>query len=613
LPGDVTDIVPLPVVVPLVAAASMALASAALPRRLVDAISIAVTVITAVLCGVLLESSLEGPVVHWFGSWHPANGISLGIPFVVDPIGAGTASLAALITTAAFVFSWEFFAEDVMHRYNILILVFLAGMIGFSFAGDLFNLFVFFELMSVAAYALTGFKIESPGPLQGGLAFAVSNSAGSFFMLTGIALVYARTGALNFAQAGEALADGPIDGLVLVAFAMICAGLLTKAAVAPWHLWLADAHAVAPTPVCALFSGVMISLGLLGVARVYWTVFEGALSSAEGGLRPILVGFGVASALVGSVMCFAQQHLKRLLAFSSVAHMGLFLAGVGALEHVGMAGSAVYVLSHGGVKAGLFLCVGMVLHRLGSVDEEHLRGRGRDLPLLGALMALGGLALAGVPPFGPFLGKSMIEEAVVTVGYEWIPAVFIITSILTGGALLRAAARMFIGWGPDEIDRFESETYGEHESRETKATKGGVPAVMWIPALLLILVGLGTSFVPGMASAAEEASVHFQDRESYASRVLEDDAVSSIDLKAKPPSVSSIAFGAASAIGAIGVAALALFRRKLPSAMRRWISEKLGIWVRRLRALHSGIVTDYIAWLTIGTAMLGGLFALYLR
>ena len=139
-------------------------------------------------------------------------------------------------------------------------------------------MFVFFELMSVSAYALTAYRIGRPASLQGALSFAMTNSVGAVMILFGIALLYGRTGALNLAQVGEALASAPSDGLVVVAFALITGGFLVKAAIVPFHFWLADAYAVAPTPAAIVFTGVMSDLGIYAVARIYVTVFEAPLA-----------------------------------------------------------------------------------------------------------------------------------------------------------------------------------------------------------------------------------------------------------------------------------------------------------------------------------------------
>ncbi len=342
--------------------------------------------------------------------------------------------------TASLTFSWHYF-KAAGALYHALMLVFLAGMVGFCLTGDLFNMFVFFELMSVAAYALTGYKIEEEKSLEGALNFAVVNSVGAFLILIGIALLYGRTGALNLAQIGRELTVRPPDGLVLVSFVVIVSGLCVKGALVPFHFWLADAHAVAPTPVCVLFSGVMVELGLYGVARIFWTIYAVPFGPHLGAVGTIFVVAGTISALVGAIMCAGQRHIKRLLAFSTISHMGMILIAMGLMTPWALGGAAIYLVGHGLIKGALFLSSGVLLHRGGSLDEHELRGFGKRLPLTGMMFALAGLGLAGLPPFGAALGKSLIEESASQSGRSWITGVLIAASALTSGAVLRVAGR----------------------------------------------------------------------------------------------------------------------------------------------------------------------------
>src|SRR5205085_9787087 len=170
----------------------------------------------------------------------------------------------------------------------------------------------------------------------------------------------------------------------------------------PFHFWLADAYAVAPAPVCALYSGVMSDLGLHAVAKVYWPVFSGPLAAHAVALRAILVTLGVVSALLGGAMAFLQRDLKRMLAFVTIGQIGIGLVGIGLLTARSLAGPTLSVVSDGLVRGSRLLVVGILVRRIG-VDDE-LTARGRGLPASGVVFALGAIVIAGLPLTGSFLG-----------------------------------------------------------------------------------------------------------------------------------------------------------------------------------------------------------------
>src|SRR5439155_5626460 len=353
----------------------------------------------------------------------------------------------------------------------------------------------------------------------GALNFAITNSIGAYLSLSGIGLIYGRTGALNMAQIGAYIGRHPPDGLVTVAFLLVIAGLLIKSAIVPFHFWLADAHAVAPTPVCVLFSGVMVELGLYGIARVYWSVFGQALGHRTA-ISHVFLALGVLTAVMGALFCFRERHVKRLLAFSTISHAGMFLVGIGLLTPLGLAGAAVYVIGHGLVKAALFLCTGIVLHRLGSVNETWLHGRGRPLRATGVVFTLAALGLADLPPFTTFLGKAYIDDSAWAHGLPWITGVFAACAILTGGAVFRVAGGVFYGLGDAPSEDPAMAAMAAEETSETESGRQRTPLTMIIPPAMLVAVAAAIALIPQLGSVNQAAATRFDDQAGHNATVL---------------------------------------------------------------------------------------------
>ncbi len=599
MPFTVEALPPLMVAVPLLVAAVLAAVGRLLPRLVIDALSMLTCLLVLAGSAVLLVATGSRRVVSWLGGYAPDHGASVGVVFVVDRIGAGLAALIAALVTAALTYTWRYF-DEVESYFHALILLFLVGMVGFALTGDLFNAFVFFELMGAVAYALTGYKIEEAKPLQGALNFAVINSLGAYCSLLGIGLIYGRTGELGFAPVQRALAGHHTDWLVLVAVALVFTGFLVKGAAVPFHFWLADAHAVAPSPVCVLFSGVMVELGIYGVARTWSAAFSSALPAER--LRPVLMVAGVVTAVIGALMCQVQSHLKRLLAFSTVGHVGLFLVALGAFEPAAVGGLAVYVLGHAAVKGALFLCTGILLNTRGSVDEAQLHGRGRDLPVTRVCFLAGGLALAALPPFGTWLGKTLAEDGLSDTGFGWAGVLFVGVSALTGGAVLRAGMRVFLGMGtPPNV---EGDTRGTGEHRETDRGVRDAPVTMLAAAVALLAGGLILGLFPGLAALAQDAAHQLLDSAGYAAAAL--DGVRAVS----PPTPQVVTWNSAGLLLGIGSALLALLIATIalysdrPLQRLHWVLRVLSLPLRALRAAHSGHLGDYVVWLLLGVTLL---------
>lgn len=595
------------IVLPLLTAVLLAGFRKALPRAVADAAAISCAAVQTTLCLLLSLRAHDQTIVYYFGNWYPRGTMVLGITFVIDPVAAALATVCASLTFLALLFSWRY-VDSGSNHLQPLMLVFLTGMTGFCLTGDLFNLFVFFELMSTAAFALTGLKTGEAAPLQGAFNFAVTNTIAAFTVLTGIAFLYAMTGALNLAQIGLALQHRH-DRAVLFACALITCGFLTKAATVPFHFWLADAHAVSPTPVCVLFSGIMVELGLYAVLRIQAVLFVPALDERAHTLRYILLCFGTVSAVLGGFMCFAEHHIKRLLAFSTISHSGLMLMAIALQTPLATAGFLAYLFGHAFVKSSLFFVSGLLLHHFRTASEPALFRRARGRHFAALMWFLGGLGLAGMPGFATVIGEGLTSNAAEQSGLGWVSYVFMASGLLTAGAVFRVGFHTFYGWGAPPISDSAAEV---DEMPETGQGAHRTPWYLVAPPALCLTVAIALAAIPHVREQVSVAATRLHSQAAYLHAVYNRGTLPvQLPAKLNLSIFSAGVRGIATSLLALLLAVTSVFRNRLRRMLRigAFLEGPLGA----LRSLQSGEIGDYVLWMTAGIVTLGMAYVVLLQ
>jgi multicomponent Na+:H+ antiporter subunit D len=324
-----------------------------------------------------------------------------------------------------------------------------------------------------------------------------------------------------------------------------------------------------------------VPLGLFGFSKIVHQVF-GTSADAAALLRGTLMALGTLTALVGAAMAWRQRHLKRLLAFSTISHVGIMLVGLASLTAVGLAGQLAYVVGHGLVKGALFMLAGVLLATRASVDELDLRGLGRDLWPAGLASAIAGLLLAGLP-IGLLHGANhLIEEAVSPVWGGGVVIATTVSAAITGAAVLRATARVYLGLGPDPGEEADAPSAAEQERANRPLP------LMLAPVILL----LGLALLP--AGWVEEAA-------PYAHMFA--GATATLTVSAAPGPVSLFLPWSATG-GALLLAAWSLGRDRWPKAVTRGTDALVRPVFLGLDVLHSGLIGDYVAWMMVGLAAL---------
>ncbi|MCE1252920.1 MAG: hypothetical protein LWX83_05150 [Anaerolineae bacterium] len=378
------------------------------------------------------------------------DGISLVMVFVVLLLG--------LMVT---VFSAQYMArEENEEKYYALLVAMIGTIIGLSLAADLFNLWVWFEAMAISSYMLVAFYRQQADSLEAGVKYLVQSASGSVLVVLGVALVLSQTGTLDLAAIREQIissqnaATTSIPSLMLLAAgALFIVGFGVKSALVPLHTWLPDAHSQAPSGISAMLSGIVIEAGLIALLRAL-----GAVSPVSQSWGSILMIFGAVNMLVGNLMALRQTQVKRLLAFSSVSHMGYMLLGLGvalwgAGSLDGAAGAFFHLINHALMKGLAFLATGVFLYALHISHDDHnpltlddLSGASRRYPLAAFAFAVAVFSLGGLPPLAGFMSKWQMFVAGFETKNAWICGLVVfaaINSVLSLGYYAPLVNRLF--------------------------------------------------------------------------------------------------------------------------------------------------------------------------
>ncbi|MGY1610243.1 Na+/H+ antiporter subunit D [Geodermatophilus sp. SYSU D00700] len=432
---------PLPVLLPLLGAAGALLVSGhpTFQRTLSTVVLTAVLGVSVVL---LLVADAEGASAVSVGGWP----VPLGIVLVVDRLSALMLVVASTVALGVLVFAIGQGAADGQEETPLSIfhptfLVLVAGVGNAFLAGDLFNLYVGFEILLMASYVLLTLGGTAPR-IRGGITYIVVSLTSSLVFLAAIALTYAATGTVNMAQLAVRLGELP-EGTQVLLQSMLLIAFGIKAAVFPLSAWLPDSYPTAPAPVTAVFAGLLTKVGVYAIIRTQTLLFP------DGALDDLLMWAALATMLIGILGAVAQSDLRRMLSFTLVSHIGYMVFGIALGTAAGLAGAVFYVAHHIAIQTTLFLVAGLVERQGGTTSVNRLGGLARRAPLLAALFFVPAMNLAGIPPLSGFIGKLGLLQAGVAEGSALaftLVAGGVVTSLLTLLAVARVWTRAF--WRP---------------------------------------------------------------------------------------------------------------------------------------------------------------------
>lgn len=457
-------------------------------------LALAASWLSLAIAVLLLHQVLQSPVPisYVFGGW----AVPFGIEYRVDRLNAFVLLIVGIVSAAIMPYASRSVAKEIdagqQAWFYTMYLLCLAGLLGITVTGDAFNVFVFLEISSLATYVLIAMGRHRRA-LLASYQYLIIGTIGATFYVIGVGLMYLSTGSLNLADIASRLGPASVEYArpIIAALAFLTAGICLKLALFPMHVWLPNAYAYAPSAAAAFLAGTATKVAVYLLIRIYLSIYGTTFGLDALPVAPVLLLLSLAAMLIASLSAIVEENCKRMFAYSSVAQIGYITLGIALANPSGLTGGVVHLFNHAIIKTTLFMALGAIFYRTGSMQLADLAGIGRRMPITMAAIVAGGLGLVGVPGTAGFISKWYLAVGALEKGY-WVIVFLIVASSLL--------AAVYVG-------RFIEAAYFREPSDLARKARDP-PAAMLIPlaglAMLTVYFGFDTRFSAGLARGAVE-------------------------------------------------------------------------------------------------------------
>ena len=458
------------------------------------ALALIVSLILPFIAGALLWQALAtGPISYHLGGWEPP----WGIEYRVDALNGFVLVLIAAVGAAIMPFARRSvaleIAEERLAWFYSMYLLCLTGLLGIAVTGDAFNAFVFLEISSLSSYVLIALGRDRRA-LLAAFQYLIMGTIGATFYVIGVGLLYLLTGSLNMVDIAARLAAAAPTQMpaIVAALGFITVGISLKLALFPLHAWLPNAYAYAPSWATAFLSATATKVAIYLLVRFFFSIFGVSIDFRDLPITEIIIVLSLAAMVIASLIAVFETNLKRMLAYSSVAQIGYITLGVGLANQAGLTGGLVHVVNHALMKAALFLAVGAIFYRVGTVRLADLAGIGRKMPLTMTAFTVACFGLVGTPGTSGFISKWYLALGALDQGWWWLVFLIVGSSLI---ALVYVGRVLEVAW--------------LREPTPAIAHASDPPLSMLLPLIVLaaatIYFGIDTEWTAGIANTAAKA------------------------------------------------------------------------------------------------------------